>query len=188
VFDGNGQAPYTESDPTNPLSAYGRTKLRGEERFLYGTQGNGIVVRTSWLYGKGGKNFVSTMRTLMADREEVRVVDDQRGRPTWTDDLAEAIARLAGLRERARAAGGIYHYANAGETTWHGFASAIRDEIVHRGWPCKAGLIKPIPTSAYPTPARRPPYSVFSTAKVEAALGETPRPWREALAMYLDDA
>lgn len=181
VFPGDGHAPYREDDPTGPLSVYGRTKLAGEQAFLEATGGTGAVVRTSWLYGVHGKSFPATMLKLMAEREELKVVADQVGRPTFTLDLAAALVDVA-----ERKLGGIWHFANAGEVSWHGFACAIRDQALARGAALRVQTIHAIPTSAYPTPARRPAWSVLSTAKIEAALGKAPRAWEAALGEYLD--
>lgn len=179
VFSGVGTTPWREDDATGPTSAYGRTKLAGEARFLDAC--GGAVVRTSWLFGPHGACFPATMLRLMREREELRVVADQVGRPTYTFDLAEA---LVDVLERKLA--GIYHWANAGETSWHGFATAVRAGALARGLPIKAHTIHPITTAEYPTPAKRPAYSVLSTEKIEAALGTSPRPWQRALDSYLD--
>ena len=185
VFPGVGAgptpAPYREDDPTGPINAYGRTKLLGEQRFLAALGGPGYVVRTSWLFGPGGPNFVATMLQRFADRPEVRVVDDQRGRPTYAPDLAAALVELAVRRPPA----GVYHFANAGEVSWYGLALATRDEAAARGRSFPVTLL-PTTTAAYPTPARRPAWSVLATDKLEAALGTRPRPWRAALGGYLE--
>jgi dTDP-4-dehydrorhamnose reductase len=183
VFAGDASAPYREDAATGPLSVYGRTKLAGERAFSEATAGGGAVLRTSWLFGVHGKCFPATMWRAMGEREELRVVDDQRGRPTWTVDLAEALVDVA---ERRLA--GVWHFANAGDVSWHGFASAIRDEAQARGVPLRIKELRAIRTSAWPTPARRPSWSVLSTEKIEAELGRAPRPWREALRAYLDQA
>lgn len=186
VFDGAAHAPYRESDPPAPVSAYGRTKLEGEQRLLaelaeHGeTEAAGYVVRTSWLFGRGGPSFVATMLRLFAERPEVRVVDDQLGRPTYAPDLAEALIALA----QRRPAAGIYHFANAGQVSWYGLAVAVRDEAAARGTRFPVTLT-PITTADYPTPARRPAWSVLATDKIERVLGSAPRPWREGLVDYL---
>lgn len=182
VFPGDANRPYLEEDPTGPLSAYGRTKLAGERRFIEATNGLGAVVRTSWLYGVHGKSFPATMLKLMAEREELKVVEDQLGRPTFTKDLARALADVA-----TRKLAGIWHFANTGEVSWHGFAEAIRARASARGLPLKVKSVLGIPTTAYPTPAARPAYSVLSTSKVEKTLGWTPRSWQLALDAYFDD-
>jgi dTDP-4-dehydrorhamnose reductase len=180
VFDGTEREPYPEDHPTGPVSAYGRTKLEGEQRFLAELPSSGYVVRTSWLFGPGGPNFVATMLRLFRERPEVRVVDDQVGRPTYAPDLAAALVALIERRPRT----GIYHFANAGHVSWFGLASAIRDEAAARGHRFDVAL-RPITTAEYPTAARRPAWSVLATAKLEAVLGTAPRPWREALIDHL---
>lgn len=179
VFAGDAHAPYREEDATGPLSAYGRTKLSGERGFLDATDGLGAVVRTSWLFGVHGGCFPATMLRVMGERDEVRVVDDQHGCPTFTGDLAAAIAELLAPRRA-----GVWHFANAGVTTWHAFAVAIRDAAAATGAPLRVRQVSPIPTSAWPTPARRPPWSVLSTEKIARALGTAPRPWSEALSHW----
>ncbi len=182
VFDGHGHLPYLETDPTGPINAYGRTKLAGEHAFLdEGSDVGSYVVRTSWLFGKSGANFVATMLRLFATRPEVRVVDDQTGRPTYAPDLANALVDVAVHKP----APGIYHFANAGQVTWYGLAAATRTEAIARGLPADAVLGK-LTTAEYPTPARRPAWSVLSTDKLTAAIGVHPRPWREALASYFE--
>ncbi|MCX5746887.1 MAG: sugar nucleotide-binding protein, partial [Proteobacteria bacterium] len=141
---------------------------------------DGYVVRTSWLFGDGA-NFVATMLRLFAERPEVKVVGDQTGRPTFAPDLAAALVELCLRRPPA----GVYHFANAGETTWYGLAAAAHAEARARGRKADATLTS-IATADYPTPARRPRYSVLATTKLERALGLVPRPWREALASYFD--
>ncbi|MCE9577253.1 MAG: dTDP-4-dehydrorhamnose reductase [Deltaproteobacteria bacterium] len=183
VFDGQGAAPYREDDPTGPENAYGRTKLAGEERFLAAAGERGYVVRTSWLFGPGGPNFVATMLRLLRANPEVRVVHDQTGRPTYAPDLALALVDLA-LAAPA-VASGVYHFANAGAVTWFELASAARELAIARGLPI-VGALTPITTAEYPTPARRPRWSVLATDKITAALGRAPRPWADGLAAYLD--
>ena len=170
VFDGSASAPYREDAPTGPINAYGRTKLAGERAFLDAND-RSYVVRTSWLFGAAGPSFVRTMLNVLATRPEVRVVDDQRGRPTASVDLAAAVIAVA-LRVPEP---GVYHFANAGDVTWFGFASAIKDLAK-----LPATLV-PITTAEYPTPAKRPTWSVLATDKLERALGIAPRPWRDAL-------
>ena len=149
------------------------------------TEGEGIVVRTSWLFGLGGKSFVHTMAALMATREELRIVADQHGRPTSTEDLAAAIVAILGLADAGPAPPGVYHFANTAETTWHAFACAIRDELERQGAPLKVRAIHAIATADHPTPARRPAWSVLSTTKIEAVLRTKPRAWQAALSAYV---
>jgi dTDP-4-dehydrorhamnose reductase len=184
VFDGKAESPYLESAPVAPLGVYGATKLEGEQRLLEETAGkNVVVIRTSWLFGGLGNNFVRTMLKLLAEREELRVVADQRGRPTYTRDLAAAALALAALPDQ----NGIFHFANSGDVTWHGFTVAIRELALSHGLPVRASEVKAITTAEFPRPAPRPAYSVLSTARIEAALGASPRPWQEALSDYVKE-
>jgi dTDP-4-dehydrorhamnose reductase len=174
VFDGRRREPYTEEDATNPLSAYGRTKLGGEEKALQAP--GALVVRASWLFGNGGPNFVEAMlKQAEEGKTSVRVVADQVGRPTATSDLAEALVRLFEL-----GASGVVHFANAGEATWNEFAREIYRlagfsgvDVVH------------ISSSDLARPAVRPAFSVLSTEKFERLTGMKPRDFREPLAEYL---
>lgn len=177
VFDGQGRTPYTEEHPCSPMSAYGMSKLAGEMKLL-DEHAHSCVIRTSWLYGLPGKNFVETMIRLMSERDHLRVVADQIGRPTYCQDLAEVTLKL--LDEE-----GIFHFANAFETNWHQFAQEIYNQASQLGYPLQVKKIEAITTQEYPTPAKRPPYSTLSTKKIEQYLGQSPRPWKEALYDYL---
>ncbi len=188
VFDGQKNTPYTEEDPTNPISAYGKSKLLGEEE-IRKTLSRHIILRTAWVYGtKGKSNFVRTMLRLFAEREEVRVVADQVGTPTWAHDIADACAflvpQLSPEGEQSPITG-IYHYTNSGVASWYDFAVAIFEEAKQLGFPIKVQRIVPITTSEYPTPAQRPAYSVLSGKKVSAALGTHPPYWRDGLRQML---
>lgn len=178
VFDGMKEGAYLETDAPAPASAYGRTKLEGEEAVRKANPRH-LILRTSWVFGASGANFVKTMLRLGAERELLRVVADQHGRPTFAGDLAEVIIAMAEImapsRDEADARWGTYHVAGAGQTTWHGFAQ----EIFARR-PVKARL-EPIPTAAYPTPARRPANSVLDCTKVERIFGLRMRPWTAGL-------
>lgn len=177
VFAGDGHAPYREDDPTGPVSAYGRTKLLGEQRLFAAIgDGAGYVVRTSWLFGAGGPCFPATMLRLFGERPEVRVVDDQHGRPTYAPDLAAALIALA---ER-RPAPGVYQFANAEPTTWFHLALATRAAAAALGRHFDV-TVMPVPSAAFPTPAKRPAWSVLATDKLEAALGAAPPSWRPGL-------
>jgi dTDP-4-dehydrorhamnose reductase len=168
VFDGKATEPYTPSSPMAPLNAYGISKMAGEE--CARAAGDYLVVRTSWLYGAGGKNFVATILQRAREVDELQVVDDQRGSPTWTHDLARAFADL--LEREAPA--GVYHATNAGDTTWYDFARAATRA---------AGIdvaIKPIKTDDTKRPAKRPRYSVLDCTSTEALIGPM-RMWRDAL-------
>ena len=197
VFDGRKNTPYTEDNATNPLSVYGKSKLLGEEGIRkIGVSATApkalryIILRTAWVYGTCGKsNFVKTMLRLFAEREEVRVVADQVGTPTWARDIANAIATLLPQLspEQAQEAPitGIYHFTNSGMSSWYDFAIAIFEEAKLLGFPLKVQRIVPITTAEYPTPAQRPAYSVLSGKKVSAALGTHPPYWRDGLRQML---
>lgn len=174
VFDGTKRTPYEPDDPTHPLSAYGRTKHLGEIAATHAKKH--LIVRTSWLFGVHGPNFVEAMRRQVAkDVDPLRVVDDQRGRPTFTPHLADAIIRLVDA-----SAEGIVHYADAGEVSWFGFACAIV--------PALGSLTHVVPVSSaeFPRPATRPAYSVLSTARYTELTGAEPESWRSGLLEYLE--
>ena len=174
VFDGRKSAPYEINDPTAPLSAYGRSKLLGEIAASHAKRST--IVRTSWLFGKSGPNFVEAIRGQIAKgTDPLRVVDDQRGRPTYTPHLAEAIIRIAN-----REAGGMMHYADEPECTWFDFARAIAEELG------SDVAVKPVSTTEFPRPAARPAYSVLSTERYERITGVRPESWREGLREYLE--
>ena len=169
VFPGDGTRPYEPSDDVGPKSAYGRTKLEGERRVL---DEGGWVVRTSWVYGAHGTNFVKTMAALESSRPSVSVVDDQHGAPTWARDLAGGLLELASVLPSDR----LLHATGGGETTWFGFAQAIFAELG-----ADPGRVTPCTTADFPRPAPRPAYSVLSGA-AWAAAGLRPLPqWRSAL-------
>jgi len=173
VFDGTATAPYPEDAPTAPLNAYGRGKLVGERAAL---AGGGFVVRTAWLYGAHGRNFVSTMLRLAAERETVDVVTDQHGQPTWSYALAEQLVALGRAAGSGRAAPGIYHGTAGGETTWYGLARAVFAEAGH-----DPARVRPVTSAQFPRPATRPTYSVLGHERW-AATGIPPlRDWRVML-------
>lgn len=182
VFTGTKGAPYREEDQTNPLSAYGRSKLKGEEAILASGLERYFILRTSWLYGPGGKNFVETMIRLGREREELSVVADQIGSPTFTGDLAGAIFKL--LAADHPAPYGIYHFSNSGECSWCDFAKAILVQAKCSGEPILARQVVPIRTEDYPLPAIRPAYSVFAKDKYLQATGASVPHWEESLAAY----
>ena len=173
VFDGTKRSPYLEEDPVAPINAYGRSKLEGE-RAAVSSGAKALVVRTSWLFGPGGKNFVDTIASKLERGESLRVVDDQKGSPTYTRDLAHAIELL--LR---RGSTGTVHATNTGTTTWYGLAREIA-RVLGSDAP-----IAPVTTEEFPRPAPRPRYSVLSGARFRAWTGENLRPWEEAVAHYL---
>lgn len=184
VFDGEGTGAYAPDAPVNPRSVYGASKAAGELAVRSANPRHAII-RTAWVVSPHRGNFVKTMLRLAAERDELKVVDDQRGCPTFAADLAEGLATIATrLARDPAAASGTHHYVNAGATTWCGFARAIVAGSARRG-----GRLVPvtgIPTSAYPTPARRPANSELSTRSLATAYGLTPRPWDEALDDLLD--
>lgn len=179
VFSGDGDRPYEPDDPLGPRSAYGRTKAAGEDAVL-GSGARAWVVRTAWVYGKTGSNFVRTITRLEGERDQLSVVDDQRGSPTWSADLAGALLELAGKIAAGDApAGKVLHCTGGGETTWFGLARAVFEEIG-----ADPERVKPCGTDEYPRPAPRPAYSVLSDASWRAAGLAPLRPWREALHAY----
>ncbi|MCC3451169.1 MAG: dTDP-4-dehydrorhamnose reductase [Microcoleus sp. PH2017_39_LGB_O_B] len=183
VFDGSSGSAYLETDSTNPLGIYGKSKLAGEEAIRKAGNRH-IIIRTAWVYGNGGKgNFVKTMLRLGKDREELRVVADQIGSPTSTADLGAATAQiipLLGLESF-----GTYQYTNSGVCSWYDFAIAIFEEAEKLGFPLKIKRVIPITTAEYPTPAKRPAFSVLSTVKISALLGTYPPHWRQGLRQML---
>lgn len=183
VFDGKSSCPYLESDPTNPLGEYGKSKLAGE-RAIRAACAKHMIIRTAWVYGVKGKgNFVKTMLRLGAQREELRVVTDQIGAPTWAKDLALAIAQLA--PQLTADTVGTYHYTNSGVCSWYDFAIAIFEEAKTLGFPLQVQRVIPIATEEYPTPATRPSFSVLSLRKTSALLGGPPPHWRQSLQKML---
>jgi dTDP-4-dehydrorhamnose reductase len=189
VFDGTKNTPYTETDPTNPLGVYGKTKLQGEQA-VQSVCDRHFILRTAWVYGVGGTgNFVKTMLRVGAAREELRVVVDQVGAPTWTGDLAQAIAQLTTqimeAPDRAALLSGVYHYTNSGAISWYDFAESIFDEAASLGFPLAVQRVVPITTAEYPTAAARPAYSVLSSRKIQSILGAPPPHWRRGLRVML---
>jgi dTDP-4-dehydrorhamnose reductase len=172
VFAGDADRPYDVDDSTGPKSAYGRTKLAGELAVRELLPDASWVVRTAWVYGAGGGNFVKTMARLERERDTLDVVDDQRGSPTWTADLAAGLVELA----TAAAPAGTYHCTNAGDTTWFGLARAVFEQLE-----ADPQRVRPTTTDAFPRPAPRPAYSVLSDEAWRAAGLAPMRPWRDAL-------
>lgn len=178
VFDGAAAVPYPEDAPTNPLSVYGASKLRGEQAIV-ASGCRYLVLRTSWVYGLRGRNFLLTIRRLATERDELRVVADQIGVPNWSRALAEATATLVsrGLDTLADRAG-LYHLSARGSTSWFEFARAIVGAV-------ESPRVLPITTAEYPTAARRPPYAVLATEKLERVFGVSLPDWREMLGRCL---
>ncbi len=177
IFDGAAKKPYKEEDSTSPLGIYGLSKWQGEKALLAHTP-HACIIRTSWLFGLYGKNFVLTMLKLMQEKESLNIVSDQIGRPTYAHDLA--LAAVAMLNQT-----GVFHFANSGKTNWHDFAKEIYQYGLSLGYPFTLKTLTPITSVEYPTPAKRPLYSVLDTAKIEEELGQKPRTWKKALAEML---
>jgi dTDP-4-dehydrorhamnose reductase len=180
VFDGTRDGPYREDDAMAPLSVYGVSKAEGEA--LVRRHQRAAVVRTSWLFGAEGNNFVKTILRLAGERPELRVVADQHGCPTATDDLAAALIALADKMRTDCALAGVFHYAGAGAITWHEFAETI--VAIARPLIGRAPRVVPIATQDYPTAARRPRNSVLACARI-SALGISPKPWQPGLATVI---
>jgi dTDP-4-dehydrorhamnose reductase len=176
VFPGDAATPYAEDAPTGPRGAYGRTKLAGERAVLDTLPDTGYVVRTAWLYGAGGGNFVRTMIKLESVKDTLDVVDDQRGQPTWTVDLADRLVRLGKAALAGTAPAGIYHGTSGGETTWFGFTQEI-----FRLLGADPERVRPTTSAAFVRPAPRPAYSVLGHDRWHGAGIAPIRDWREAL-------
>jgi dTDP-4-dehydrorhamnose reductase len=185
VFDGNSNYPYQETDITNPLSMYGKTKLAGEMAIQQACA-DYIILRTAWVYGTDGKgNFVKTMLRVGKDRLEVRVVADQIGSPTWAHDIADTISKI--IPQLTSEISGIYHYTNSGVASWYDFAVAIFEEAQKLGFPVQINQVIPITTPEYPTLAKRPAYSVLACRKISQLLGTYPPHWRQRLILMLKE-
>ncbi|MDZ5456545.1 dTDP-4-dehydrorhamnose reductase [Azohydromonas lata] len=189
VFDGSGHAPRDENAPTAPLSVYGRTKLEGEQ-LVRDSGCPHLILRTSWVYAARGGNFARTMLRLAAEREALNVIDDQIGAPTGADFLADVAAHALRAALANPQLAGTYHAVAGGETSWHGYARFVIDWARKHGLPVKvaADALRPIATSDYPTPARRPLNSRLSTAKLQAAFGLVPPPWQLGVQRMLTEA
>ncbi len=186
VFPGDGDRPYREDDPTGPQSVYGRTKLAGEEAVRASGCGHWIL-RTAWVYGTRGRNFLLTMLRLMRERERLGVVADQHGTPTWSRVIAETTATMLARHPVAETCG-TYHLTCQGQASWYDFASAIRRRAIGLGLlPKSAAQIDPIATADYPTPARRPAWSVLDTTRLTQTFGLTLPSWETALALCLEE-
>ncbi|GAC1303438.1 MAG: dTDP-4-dehydrorhamnose reductase [Steroidobacteraceae bacterium] len=183
VFDGKSNRAYLPADQPHPLSVYGASKLGGERQVLGGAGARGIVLRTAWVYAAAGRNFALTMLRLMREKEQVSVVCDQIGTPTWAGSIAAAIWGLID----AGVPGGIYHWTDLGVASWYDFAVAIQDEALTRGLLRRAVPINPIPSASYSTRARRPAFSVLDTGSTRAAIRAPARHWRHNLRTMLDE-
>ena len=182
VFDGRKTGPYREEDAVGPLGVYGRSKEAGE-RAVRAAVARHMILRTAWVFGAYGANFVKTMLRLAAERPVLRVVADQRGCPTAAADIAAALMVIAAHIERGEAKWGTYHFVGAGATSWHSFAQAIFDQAAPQLAACPQ--VEPITTEQYPTPARRPMNSVLDCRKIEEVFGISSPPWRTALATVI---
>jgi len=179
VFDGTATTPYKEGDEPHPVSVYGASKLAGEQYAL--SYERSVVVRTSWLYSPYGHNFVATILRLGAQREEIGVVNDQTGSPTFAPHLADALLQMVtqiACSQAPESLMGCYHYSNSGQCTWFDFAQKIRELA-----PFRARIV-PIPASAYPTAAKRPAYSVLNTQKITKTFGITPPSWEAGIKSF----
>lgn len=178
VFDGTANVPYKEDHPVSPVNAYGASKLLGEQLAIQNNPA-AIIIRTSWVYSSFGNNFVKTMMRLMKDRESLNVVADQEGCPTYAADLAAAIMQIieqpSSILNQLQQTSTIFHYSNKGATNWYHFAVAIKEISNSK---C---VVNPIPSSQYPTPAKRPGYSVMDTSKIEETFNIAIPAWRESL-------
>lgn len=181
VFDGKGNHPYKEDDKVNPIGVYGASKLAGELS-IKNTAEEHLIIRTSWLYGKNGNNFVKTIIRLASEREELGIVYDQTGTPTYTKDLAEGIIKLIEAK-----AFGIYHFSNEGVCSWYDFAHEIIGVAEEMGEKFKLKKLKPILTEDYPSPAKRPAYSVLNKAKYKETTSLEIPHWRDGLKKYLEE-
>ena len=189
VFDGSGSTARDEDAPTGPLSVYGRTKLQAEEA-IRASGCPHVILRTSWVYGARGGNFARTMLRLAGEREKLTVIDDQIGAPPGADLLADITAHAIRACRANPALGGTYHAVAAGETSWHGYASFVIDWARANGLPLKVapGAIEPVPTTAFPTPARRPLNSRLSTQRLQQAFDLVMPPWQDGVERMLTEA
>lgn len=177
VFDGTATVPYKEDSPTNPQSVYGASKLEGEKQALQFNP-DSIIIRTSWVYSEFGKNFVKTMLKLLSEKDEINVVDDQVGSPTYAADLAEVILQIISSGNWQP---GIYHFSNEGIISWYDFSLVIKEFSNSN---CK---VNPIPTAEYPTPAKRPAYSVLDNSRIQKTFNVRIKNWKESLAGCLNN-
>lgn len=181
IFDGQQRVPYEEAVVAHPLSVYGQSKWEGERAVLE-IDPQALLVRTAWVYGVNGANFVKTILRLAAERPVLKIVADQTGTPSWTQDIASALQLLMG-----RDASGIYHYTNAGQATWYEFACAIVEEARLAGFELAVEEVVPITTAEYPVPAERPVYSVLDKSKISPLLDQPIPHWRDSLKKMLEE-
>lgn len=177
VFGGEGAEPYKETDPVNPQNVYGKTKWEGECNLL-NENPDACIVRTSWLYGRHGKNFISSLVQLLTTNPELNVVEDQKGKPTYFKDLAEVVLQLVDHS-------GLFHFANEGAMSRYEIAKTVLSHMRSLSREVMCDKICPVKSISFPTPAKRPAYSVLDTTKIEQVLGKKPRHWEETLQEYL---
>ena len=182
VFDGGTSRPYSEGDGAAPISVYGKTKLAGERLTMQETD-DYLIVRTSWLYGRHGNNFVKTVSRLAAERESLGIVYDQTGTPTYARDLAQALINLISVEAEP----GIYHFSNEGVCSWYDFAYEIINMLQSKGESLKLKELNPILSREYPTAAARPAYSVMNKGKYKRITSKTIPHWRDALSRYFKE-
>jgi dTDP-4-dehydrorhamnose reductase len=188
VFDGSGSAPWLENSPTGPLSVYGRTKLEGENA-IRASGVRHLIFRTSWVYAARGGNFAKTMLRLAQERDRLTVINDQIGAPTGADLLADITAHALRAAQRQPALSGTYHAVASGETSWHGYAQHVIEYARTAGQPIKvaADAIEPVPTSAFPTPAKRPGNSRMNTRKLQENFGLILPQWQAGVERMLTE-
>jgi dTDP-4-dehydrorhamnose reductase len=183
VFDGKSTRPYREEDHAAPLNVYGTTKFAGE-LMVRENCSRSYIIRTAWLYGQGGTNFVDTILKLMSERENLQVVSDQRGSPTWVRDLAAAIAAII---RSGKDLYGTYHYTSAGDTTWYEYAREIHRLARAKGLLARDCIINPIESALFPSKARRPAFSILSKEKIVRTFGLEIPDWRKSLARFMEE-
>jgi dTDP-4-dehydrorhamnose reductase len=190
IFDGTKQSPYTEEDIPHPTNAYGRSKLAGEIATRQ-AGGDYVILRSSWVYAGRGHNFVRTILRLAGERDELRIVDDQIGAPTWARDIADATALIVRAARQEQAAGNftseVLNLTASGATSWHGFARAILDDAMHHGMLQRLPHLKPISSEDYPTPAARPKNSILAGERLRKRFGLKVPDWRQRLSACLEE-
>lgn len=186
VFDGGGTAPWTENAPVGPLSVYGQTKADGEAAIRF-AGGRHLIFRTSWVYAARGGNFAKTMLRLARERDRMTVVSDQFGAPTGADLIADVTAHALRTAAARPEVSGTYHLVAGGETTWHGYASHVIDRARTLGQDLRVQTLDPVPTSAFPTPARRPANSRLDTTRLRQTFGLVLPPWQQGVDRLLDE-
>ncbi|MBW1758998.1 MAG: dTDP-4-dehydrorhamnose reductase [Deltaproteobacteria bacterium] len=185
VFDGQKGSPYLETDPVSPLGVYGKSKEEGENEIRLHIKAH-VIIRTAWLYGAYGHNFVKTMLRLGREKNGIIVVDDQYGSPTSASDLAEAVLTISKqIQDGLDVKWGTYHYCGKGITTWHGFAEKIFETAKKYG-PLKITNIKPVTTTEYPTQTKRPEFSALDCTLIEKNFSINPKPWEDSLKVVID--